>query len=56
MNWWFWSYIALMILMLGVDLERHGKAKTGNHSAFSSIIGYTIQAFLMVMMLRHGGF
>ena len=44
--------ICLWTLALGIDLETHGKPKTGNDNAMTTILGIIINATI----LYYGGF
>lgn len=45
-------YICLMVFSLAIDIERHGKPKTGNHNAWAGLLG----AALGSTLLWWGGF
>ena len=45
-------WICLVLLSTGIELERHGKPKTGDHNC----ITYFISLFFAFIMLYYGGF
>lgn len=51
-TWPQWVYLGLLVLALGIDLERNGQPKTGKHSFFGSLLGVSISGFV----LWKGGF
>ena len=52
MGWPQFTYLVLVLLSLGIELERHGKPKTGRHSFPTHLVGVAIG----ITLLWFGGF
>ena len=54
MNWWFVALLIIGGISLGIDIERHGKPKTGTDCAWVTLIATLIQVGLVIMAIRAG--
>lgn len=54
MNWYFVALSIMVVLSLGIDLERHGKSQYKQYNFWASLASATLLMFLVVMSVRHG--
>lgn len=54
MNWYFIALSIMVVLSLGIDLERHGRTEMKRYNFFWSLVSSALLMFLVVMAIRHG--
>lgn len=54
MNWWFLSWIGLIMLALGEALSKHGESKNEKHNFWTSLFGSLVTILIVYMAIKQG--